>query len=126
AAALQDNRRAVIVGARTGVSGNPHARSRIGFGAGVRTAVPLGDGSGKIVLTTGLFERGDGRRLPPPSPAWALELVQKSPGPAHGVTPDVPGQSGLSEKSPEIDPNVPGDATLAAAHGHLRKQRHFP
>jgi len=56
AAALQDNRRAILVGSPT-----QSARSNPGFGL-VASAIAL-DGEWSVTLTTGILERGDGRPL---------------------------------------------------------------
>jgi carboxyl-terminal processing protease len=60
AAALQDNHRAILVGAPTSsAQGMP--------GGGVKSAVPVGDGAWSIVLMTGRLERGNGRPLETPA-----------------------------------------------------------
>jgi carboxyl-terminal processing protease len=56
AAALQDNHRAVLVGA-------PTSSARGAPGVGVRSTIPVGDGAWSLSLTTGRLERGDGRPL---------------------------------------------------------------
>ena len=56
AAALQDNHRAILVGM-------PSASATGVPGAGVKSTIPVGDGTWSIVLTTGRLERGDGRPL---------------------------------------------------------------
>lgn len=62
AAALQDNHRAILVGTPTfsAVVATPGA---IGRRSGVKSRVPVGDGSWSIELLTGYLEHGDGRRL---------------------------------------------------------------
>jgi carboxyl-terminal processing protease len=66
AAALQDNRRAVIVGSRT-KSGQPAPRSMQWLNASrpadIHSSVPVMDGHLFLSLVTGRFERGDGRPL---------------------------------------------------------------
>jgi carboxyl-terminal processing protease len=57
AAALQDNHRAILVGAPTA------SASRRGSSAIVRSTLPVGDGAWSITLATGRLERGDGRPL---------------------------------------------------------------
>jgi len=57
AAALQDNHRALIVGAPTNGARGPMQ------GTGVRSRVTLRDGAGAIELVTGRLERGDGRPI---------------------------------------------------------------
>jgi carboxyl-terminal processing protease len=69
AAALQDNKRATVVGVPT--SGALRrtepieltARAARMISGDVRTTVPIGDGTWSIVMSTGRLERGDGRPL---------------------------------------------------------------
>ena len=69
AAALQDNRRAMIAGSPTAGAGRmmPTFGDAVELSADVRSRVPAGDGSWSIELTTGRLERGDGRLLSRPS-----------------------------------------------------------
>ena len=105
AAALQDNKRAPVVGLPTSGQG------------GTRSTVPVGDGAWAATLVTGLLERRDGRAIgyyaSPRNPA--LDRMQtregvppeKSP---YGVTPDV------------VVPQAPNrDDALTAAADILRK-----
>ena len=62
AAALQDNHKAILVGAPT-FSATVAAPGAIGRLSGVKSRVPVGDGSSSIELMTGYLEHGDGRRL---------------------------------------------------------------
>jgi hypothetical protein len=62
AAALQDNRRATLVGAPT-MSAMYTIRTGAERRADVRSMVALGDGSWSIELATGRLERGDSRPL---------------------------------------------------------------
>jgi C-terminal peptidase prc len=80
AAALQDQRHAAIVGEPTWAK------------AFTLSSIPLGDGSGALMLATGLLERGDGRALQGPQvgpPRTPFEIndrkAQESVG---GVYPD--------------------------------------
>ena len=57
AAALQDNRRAVLVGTPTTSS------KTVPGEAVVRSTVPVGDGAWSVTLVTGCLQRGDGRSL---------------------------------------------------------------
>jgi carboxyl-terminal processing protease len=89
AAALQDNHRAIIVGLPT--AGAYFGREDVG----VHSTIPVGDGAWWLTLTTGRFERGDGRPLSRPSGAPAersLETVMlQGSGPVKsefGVNPD--------------------------------------
>ncbi len=62
AAALQDNHKAILVGTPTfsAMVATPEA---IGRRSGVKSRVPVGDGSWSIELMTGYLEHGDGSRL---------------------------------------------------------------
>jgi carboxyl-terminal processing protease len=57
AAALQDNRRAVLVGTPT------NSTRAVPGDAVVRSTVPVGDGAWSVTLVTGCLQRGDGRPL---------------------------------------------------------------
>jgi carboxyl-terminal processing protease len=79
AAALQDNRRAVIVGAPTGGAGRimPTFGDAVELSADVRSRVPVGDGSWSIELTTGRLVRGDGRLLSRPADGATAVVNQR-------------------------------------------------
>ncbi len=95
AAALQDNRRATIVGRPTRgaypvdpVDGAPAEYERgVSYEATVRSTVPVSDSRWTVSLTTGYLERGDGR----PLADHAGTLIAAEPGrekPRGGVQPD--------------------------------------
>jgi carboxyl-terminal processing protease len=133
AAALQDNHRAIVVGVTPGRS---HSLPP-GEGAGVRTAVPVGDGAWTVEMTTGRFERGDGRPLarsdpasvPRPRPTPRSDRSNGGGEGGGGLTPDVViAEKTSSQQAPrqrsevtEVDPNVSGDAILTAALRRLRE-----
>ena len=79
AAALQDNRRAVIVGSPTGGARRviPTNGDAVELSADVRSRVPVGDGSWSIELTTGRLERGDGRLLSRPADGATAVMGQR-------------------------------------------------
>ena len=80
AAALQDNRRAVIVGSPTRGARRviPTNGDAVELSADVRSRVPVGDGSWSIELTTGRLERGDGRLLSRPADGATAVMGQRS------------------------------------------------
>ncbi len=84
AAALQDNRRATIIGSPT------H-----GIGVSLST-LPVGDGSWSMTLVTGLLERADGRPIGfyEPTPKYARTVTDgrnsiRSEPSRLGITPDI-------------------------------------
>jgi carboxyl-terminal processing protease len=79
AAALQDNRRAMIAGAPTAGAGRmmPTFGDAVELSAEVRSRVPVGDGSWSIELTTGRLERGDGRLLSRPADGATAVVNQR-------------------------------------------------
>jgi carboxyl-terminal processing protease len=111
AAALRDNHRAMVVGAPQAnfAPGPPGRRPmpRVMPGRGdsaVRSAVPLGDGSWSIEMTTGRLERGDGRVL------------------ENALVPDITaGQAGPRlRRTPQPDPQSGDDPILSEALHQLR------
>lgn len=69
AAALQDNKRAIFIGHRT-------------FGkARIQTQLPLGDGMGGLILTTGIFQRPSGKIVDRHDAAATSDLPGISPDP---------------------------------------------
>jgi carboxyl-terminal processing protease len=119
-AALQDNRRAVIVGSPTA-----------GRGTEVRSAVPLPGGEWSVLMATGRLERGDGRALTQPVPAAArvdrvaLPRLKGSPSRKGGITPDhlvgnPPDRSGRLGERPRPDA---GESPDLANHPVVAKAR---
>jgi carboxyl-terminal processing protease len=106
-AALQDNRRAVVVGQPTPWAGT------------VRSLIPLPDGQGSLVLTTGVLERPAAAREPAVGTAKRLWGVQ----PDHLVVPD--GKQAVdvmawhraqeSPDAPNANTRPPDDSQLAKA-----------
>lgn len=110
AAALQDNRRAVVVGLPTGWILTFRDALTLSDNADVRTAVPFGDGTRSIEMPTGRLERGDGRPLARPLPR-TIPWGGGMPWPAH-----VPGRD--PDDGPlmlSINPRIPAD--LASLRG---------
>jgi carboxyl-terminal processing protease len=145
AAALQDNHRAIIIGpedrrvmAPLIPRGLPPG-VMIDGGADVRSAVPVGDGSSAIQMTTGRLERGDGRPMAraegqtkgglvpdivTPAPARPQPRAVR-PNPAIRITPrgDV---SGLpADPTTEANPFDQGDA-ITLALKRLREKLKSP
>ncbi len=99
AAALQDNRRAVVVGIPTSGAhrrrGVPPGEFRLASAlpqveeTGVRSMVPVGDGRWSITMATGYLERGDGRPLTDRDGA-APDDSSEGERPRGGVQPDHP------------------------------------
>ncbi len=97
AAALQDNRRAVIVGTPTfgAMRTMPAEGQAVEQSSVIRSRVPVGDGSWSIELATARLERGDGRPLSP-ADAAIIESETKLAAdgrPAEiktGIMPDYP------------------------------------
>ena len=98
AAALQDNHRAVVVGAPTRGGHRPSppgVKPVVGeafdlpqpFEATVRSTLPVGDGRWAVSLLTGHLERGDGRSLGDPD-AFEPEASPGDEKPRGGVQPD--------------------------------------
>ena len=96
AAALQDNKRAVIVGMPTRGAMPLFTRDGLPLSSDVRSRVPVGDGAWTIELVTGYLERGDGRRLSQDATTSARETrVARTGAPnpqevTTGVKPDFP------------------------------------
>jgi carboxyl-terminal processing protease len=116
AAALQDNRRATLVGAPTMSAMytiRPGAKQR----ADVRSMVQLGDGSWWIELATGRLEHGDGRPLSDESMVVSVDDQASRPRP---VDPDKI-KSGVKP-----DHMVGGNGAGAAARGTLPRSQRTP
>jgi carboxyl-terminal processing protease len=136
AAALQDNHRAMLVGAPTR-SSLYTIREGTEHWANVRSMVPVGDGSWSIELTTGRLERGDGRPISDESRVISAAdwfSTQRQPDPANtksGVKPDhLVGESGgrptraappRAERRPSQAPDPAKDDVLREAVRLLRE-----
>jgi len=139
AAALQDNRRAILVGAPT-FSATYTFRAGAGSRADLRSMVTIGDGSWSIELATGRLERGDGRPISDEAvvnEAGDRVSLRRPPDPDKiktGVKPDhMVGGNGTDasrgvpprfERRPDQEPSTANDEVLREAVRLLRESLH--
>jgi Peptidase family S41 len=96
AAALQDNKRGMIVGAPTFGAMAPPFGGPLKERSDVRSRISVGDGAWTIELVTGYLKRGDGRRLSPEDRAGVsldripLRTTRNPNDSQTGVKPDHP------------------------------------
>ena len=119
AAALQDQKRATVLGSRT-------------FGkASVQTIIPLGPGNGALRLTTARYYRPSGHSLQAQGVKPDIEVLQDVPKEVVGREPQVTSEANLpghlkAEGAEEtgsqswVPPDTPDDKALAAALALLR------
>jgi carboxyl-terminal processing protease len=119
AGALQDQKRATIVGSRT-------------FGkASVQTIIPLGQGNGALRLTTARYYTPSGRSLQAQGVAPDIEVLQDVPKEAADGDPQIRSESNLpghlkaegaeqSGSQSYVPPDAKDDKALQTALGLLR------